>query len=78
VKQTDQAGPADSGTRNSANPLRTTEVVSDEQPSFEALLDKICERLQDTKTQGSLRRIQKMEETLITMEQELDELLRKE
>jgi len=41
-------------------------------PSFQTLLDEVCERLQDTKFQGSLRRIQKMEEILDALEQELE------
>jgi len=42
--------------------------------SFETLLEDICDRLQDTKQQYSLKRIQKMEETLDSLEQELEEL----
>jgi hypothetical protein len=74
VKPTDQAGP-DSGASNSvSNPL----LVSDEHPSFEALLDNVCERLEDTRNQGSLRRIQKLEEILNSLEGELDDILKKE
>ena len=42
--------------------------------SFETLLEDICERLQDTKQQGSLKRIHKLEKTLDELEKELDEL----
>jgi len=41
-------------------------------PAFQTLLDEVCERLQDTKLQGSLRRIQKLEEILDALEQELE------
>ena len=49
-------------------------VLSNQYLSFETLLEGICERLQDTKQQGSLKRIQKMENTLDELEKELDEL----
>ena len=41
-------------------------------PSFDTLLDEVCERLQDTRLQGSLRRIQKLEDLLDDLEQELE------
>ena len=47
-------------------------VLSNQQLSFETLLENICERLQDTKLQGSLKRINKLEETLDALEKELD------
>lgn len=43
-------------------------------PSFDALLDEVCERLQSTSYRGSIRRIQKMEETLAVLERELEEI----
>ena len=49
-------------------------VLSNQQLSFEILLEDICERLQDTRQQGSLKRIRKMEETLDELEKELEEL----
>jgi len=50
-------------------------VLSNQQLSFENLLENICERLHDTRLQGSLKRIQRMEETLNVIEIELEELL---
>ena len=50
-------------------------VFSDKCHSFETLLENICERLQDTRQQGSLKRIRKMEESLEELEKELDELV---
>jgi len=44
-------------------------------PSFQTLLDEVCDRLQDARLQGSLRRIQKLEETLNVLERELEEYL---
>jgi len=44
-------------------------------PSFQTLLDEVCERLQDTRLQGSLRRIQKLEGILDALEQELETYL---
>ena len=49
-------------------------VITNQHLSFETLLEGICERLQDTRQQGSLKRIQKMEETLDELEKELDEI----
>ena len=51
-------------------------VFSNQLLSFETLLEDICERLQDTRQQGSLKRIRKLEEILDLLEQELDELSR--
>ena len=50
-------------------------VFSNQRLSFETLLEDICERLQDTKMQGSLKRIRKLEENLELLEQELDRLI---
>jgi len=44
-------------------------------PCFQTLLDEVCERLQDTRLQGSLRRIQKLENTLDDLERELETYL---
>ena len=49
-------------------------VISNQNLSFETLLEDICERLQDTKQQGSLKRISKLEKTLDELEKELNEL----
>jgi hypothetical protein len=49
-------------------------ILSGGKPSFQSLLDDVCERLQDTRQQGSLRRIQKLEEILNILEEELDEI----
>jgi hypothetical protein len=73
VKPTEEIGPGSVWDRD-AKPL----LVSDDQPAFEALLDRICDRLQDTKQQGSLKRLQKMEEILDSLERELDAILGKE
>jgi hypothetical protein len=51
-------------------------AVSDP-PSFEAVLDKTCDRLRDTKIQYSIRRLQEMERNLDILEQELEEILLK-
>ncbi|MDR2314539.1 MAG: hypothetical protein LBE02_08415 [Spirochaetaceae bacterium] len=50
-------------------------LVSEEQLSFELLLDGICERLHDTQTHFSLKRIQKLEDTLNSIERELEDIL---
>jgi hypothetical protein len=50
-------------------------ILSEGKPSFQTLLDDVCERLQGTRQQGSLRRIQKLEEILGTLEVELNDLL---
>lgn len=49
-------------------------VVSNQYLSFETLLEDICERLQDTNQQGSLKRIYKLEQNLDELEKELNEL----
>jgi NADH:ubiquinone oxidoreductase subunit D len=49
-------------------------AVSDP-PSFEAVLDKTCDRLQDTKIRYSIRRIQEMERSLDILEQELEAII---
>ena len=64
VEQNGQNGPAE----------LSIPVLSSQQLSFETLLEDICERLQDAKEQGSLKRIRKMEEVLEELEKELDEL----
>jgi hypothetical protein len=40
------------------------------------MLDEICQRLQDTRNQLALRRIQKMSAVLDDLERELDEVLK--
>lgn len=64
AEQNGQGGPAE----------LSVPVLSSQRLSFEILLEDICERLQDTRQQGSLKRIQKMEEALDELERELDEL----
>ena len=64
VEQNGQNGPAE----------LSIPVLSNQHLSFETLLEDICERLQDAKEQGSLKRIRKMEEVLEELEKELDEL----
>ncbi|MDR2700980.1 MAG: hypothetical protein LBB72_00950 [Spirochaetaceae bacterium] len=49
-------------------------ILSGGKPSFQSLLDDVCERLQGTRQQGSLRRIHKLEEILNTLEKELGEI----
>jgi hypothetical protein len=49
-------------------------ILSEGKPSFQTILDDVCERLQGTMQQGSLRRIQKLEESLRLLEEELNEL----
>jgi len=49
-------------------------VFSNQRLSFETLLDEMCERLYDTRQQGSLKRIRKLEALLDELEQELEEL----
>jgi hypothetical protein len=43
--------------------------------SFSELVDDACDRLMDRQIKYSIQRIQKMEECLAAMEQELDEFL---
>jgi hypothetical protein len=50
-------------------------VISSQLLSFENILDNICERLTDTKQQGSLKKIHKLEETLNDLEKEINEIL---
>jgi len=50
------------------------ETPSFEELSFDALLDEVFERLQNTNYRGSLRRIQKLEEILDVLERELEEI----
>jgi len=47
-------------------------ILSGGKPSFQSLLDDVCQRLQGTMQQGSLRRIQKLEEILNILEEELE------
>jgi hypothetical protein len=49
-------------------------ILSGGKPSFQTLLDDVCERLQETRQQCSLRRIQKLEEILNILEEELNKL----
>ena len=41
---------------------------------FETLLDDICDRLHDTRQQGSLKRIRRLETILDALDKELNEL----
>ena len=52
----------------------SVQVLSNQFPSFETLLEDICGRLEDSKQQFSLKRLRKLEETLELIEQELEEL----
>jgi hypothetical protein len=45
--------------------------------SFNELVDEACEKLLDRQIKYSIQRIQKMEECLATLEQELNEFLLK-
>ena len=49
-------------------------VISSQILSFENILEDICERLQDTRQQGSLKKIQKLETALDELEKELNEI----
>ncbi|MDR2211382.1 MAG: hypothetical protein LBO65_07985 [Spirochaetaceae bacterium] len=62
MKPTDQTGPGNV-------------LVSEEELSFELLLDDICRRLHETRTHFSLKRIQKLEDTLDSLERELEGIL---
>ena len=64
MEQTGQNGPAELSVRD----------LSNQHFSFDSFLDEVCERLQDTRQQGSLKRIRKLEETLDALDRELDEL----
>jgi hypothetical protein len=65
LDQTGQNGPAEFSVR----------VFPNQQLSFETLLDETCERLHDTRQQGSLKRIRGLEVLLDELERELEELL---
>lgn len=43
--------------------------------SFDALLDETCVRLEDTRSQGVIKRLKKMEDTLLRLEEELTAML---
>ena len=58
-------GPADS----------SVQMYINQETSFETLIDEVCERLQDTRQQGYLKRIRKLNETLDELAIELDQLL---
>jgi hypothetical protein len=75
VKPIDQSG---QGGQPGPAGLFGSPLLVSETPSFEVLLDEICERLQDTRTGNSLKRIKKMEEILDSLERELDEILEKD
>ena len=49
-------------------------VLSGQRLSFETILEDICDRLEDTRQQGSLKRIYKLEEILNALDKELIEL----
>ena len=48
-------------------------VLSNQQLSFETLLEDICDRLKETQEEGSLKKIHKLEHSLDVLEKELDE-----
>jgi hypothetical protein len=50
-------------------------AVLSNQPSFEHIVEKSCERLWDKKVQHSIRRIHELEEVLNSLEHELDAFL---
>ena len=50
-------------------------VILTEKPSFEAVLDTTCERLEEKHLQYSIRRIREMNKELASLEKELDEFL---
>ena len=68
---TEQTGPglrdflAESGSENLLPDL----------PSFETILDEVCERLEDACQSGYIKRIDKMEKTLDTLNLELEEII---
>jgi len=66
VKLFNQAGPA--GEISGIHRV----ILSGGKPYFQSLLDDVCQRLQGTIQQGSLRRIQKLEDILNTLEEELE------
>ena len=65
VEQTGQNGPAELSVREFTN----------QHFSFDTFLDGVCERLQDTRQQGSLKLIRKLMEKLDALDRELDELM---
>jgi hypothetical protein len=50
-------------------------IISDNS-SFKEVVDETCNRLWDTKVRHSMRRIQELEEKLLTLEQELDLMIK--
>lgn len=64
IEQTGQNGPAELSVR----------LLLDKHLAFETLLDEICERLNDTRQHGSIKRIRRLEEILDALAEELDEL----
>jgi hypothetical protein len=53
---------------------RETSALSDPL-SFEAVLDRTCDRLWNVKVQYSIRRLQEMEHNLDVLEQELEAMI---
>ena len=49
-----------------------------EESSFEAVLNAACERLWEKQVQYSVRRIKKMDEVLLKLEEDLNEFLIKQ
>jgi len=67
-----------SGTNSASKPGPADPSVGmlfNQETSFETLIDEVCERLQDTRQQGYLKRIKKLNETLDALDVELDQLL---
>ena len=50
-------------------------MVLTEEPSFRAVLDTACDRLQEKHVQYSLRRLREMDEELELLERELDQFI---
>ncbi|GHV86170.1 hypothetical protein AGMMS50230_17780 [Spirochaetia bacterium] len=76
MKPTDFSGPVPAG--DFFIPAEDYTVIPAAEPlpvSFETMLDEICERLEDTNHQGSLKRIQKLEAALVLIEDELNTIL---
>ena len=65
MEQTGQNGSAELSVRELEN----------RQLSFDTFLDDVCDRLQDIRQKGSLKRIRKLEERLDALDKELDELI---
>ena len=66
-----------SGTNSASKPGPADPSVGmlfNQETSFETLIDEVCERLQDTRQQGYLKRIKKLSETLDALDLELDQL----